>query len=70
MAQVDGSCLHLTSDGLCAIYEDRPGFCRVDDNVPSGWRQVTWHMVNASMCNQMQEEDGLPERYRLKVVVG
>jgi hypothetical protein len=26
----DGSCKHLTPDGLCGIYDTRPDFCRID----------------------------------------
>jgi Fe-S-cluster containining protein len=69
MAKEDGSCLHLTEDNLCAIYETRPKYCRVDESLPKGWHPVRWQMFNASMCNQMQEEDGLPEKFRLKVVM-
>ena len=28
-------CTHLTEDGLCGIYEDRPLECRVDDKYDS-----------------------------------
>ena len=30
MLKPDGSCVNLTSEGLCGIYETRPVVCRID----------------------------------------
>lgn len=65
-AREDGSCEQLTVEGQCAVYEDRPLLCRVDAmreqaNVPERW----YYALSAAACNAMQEQDGLPTRYRV-----
>ena len=45
----DGTCKNLTEDNLCAIYEDRPALCRVD-NFPKPTSKV-----HAIMCCAARE---------------
>lgn len=56
----DGSCVHLTDDDRCAIYETRPLICRVDEARPHGMSVEAWHKVNTEACEQLkkEEEDG------------
>lgn len=65
----DGSCEQF--DGLlCKVYADRPLLCRVDDMAKArGWPQADAWAVNAAVCNAMQEHDGIPRRYRVKLPV-
>ena len=65
-AREDGSCEQLTPEGKCAVYEDRPLLCRVDamrerSGVPERW----YYALSAAACNAMQEQDGLPESFRV-----
>ena len=63
----DGSCGHLTEAGQCAIYEDRPKFCRVEEFKP---KRMSWRKylnLNAALCNRMQEKFGYPLRLRVRM---
>jgi hypothetical protein len=45
--------------------------CRIDES--AGWENVPlyqWHAVNARACNQLQEEEGLPPKFRLPIWEG
>lgn len=53
----DGSCVHLTPFSRCAIYEQRPLVCRVDEMRPAGISVERWHQLNAEVCAQFQAED-------------
>jgi Fe-S-cluster containining protein len=67
----DGACSHLQPDDSCAIYETRPFMCRVDEQ--AGWEGVPeyqWHAVNARACNQLQEAEGVPAKFRLPIWEG
>ncbi len=51
----DGSCSHLTADGLCSIYDNRPDACRVGKfgHAAIGLTQEQWHDVNYAACEQL-----------------
>lgn len=53
----DGSCRYLNPDNTCAIYEDRPDFCRIED-----WEDFEWIAIH---CNKLQEDHGLPKSLRV-----
>lgn len=54
----DGACIHLTQDNRCAIYENRPLVCRVDEGRPAGVPVEVWHGLNAQACAELQKGDG------------
>jgi Fe-S-cluster containining protein len=63
----DGSCGHLV-DNLCAIYAERPDCCRVDVMIASmAGDSAVWRRETARRCNVLQELEGLPERYRVRI---
>lgn len=40
----DGVCVHLTSENLCGIYEDRPNICNTRMAYKRFWEdQMTWN---------------------------
>lgn len=59
------SCIHLNEDNSCAIYENRPRICRVNELKPPRMTLEDWYNLNAAACNYMMDEDGLPEGLRL-----
>lgn len=67
----DGHCVFLDGND-CTIYENRPLVCKVDEY----WRKAAklyvsrrrWYGINAAYCNELQEQEGLPVKYRLKVI--
>jgi Fe-S-cluster containining protein len=56
----DGSCVNLTEDNLCSIYETRPQMCRIPQGLS---RQLT--KGTADQCNHLQEKYGIGEEYRV-----
>lgn len=65
----DGACRWLADDNTCTHYDDRPALCRVDDMRPDEIPAERWHEANAQHCNDWQEEDGMPEGYRVRLHV-
>jgi Fe-S-cluster containining protein len=65
------SCLHLEEflDGTsrCQIYADRPPVCRVDDNKPAEQDWTSFYEETAKRCNELQEEQGIPESFRVRL---
>jgi len=59
----DGSCVNLTEENLCAIYDTRPELCRIPQGLSRRMLLGTAHE-----CNRLQEKYGIGEEYR--VVVG
>ena len=64
----DGSCSRLIDD-KCAIYDDRPLICRVDEyyekNLKDSMSKEAWHSSNHEYCNKMMDEDGIDESFRV-----
>ena len=66
----DGVCRHFDEPtNGCTIYETRPLTCRVDAYYEAHLRDQialpAFYRLNAELCNAMQEEAGLPERFRV-----
>ena len=67
-----GFCRHFDRTGLiCSIYHDRPRICRIDECYETYFHlkmsRDEFYRWNADACNEMQEEAGLPERYRVRL---
>ena len=66
----DGSCLHLIEVGDiygCAIYEIRPESCRVGYTTIPGMSEEKLIELTAEVCNQLQQADDMPQRFRVNV---
>jgi Fe-S-cluster containining protein len=57
---VDGKCKHL-SGNLCAIYDSRPEYCRIDSN-HMGMGSPDYYRLTGIICNLWAVEDGLGEQ--------
>ena len=55
----DGTCLHLTEDNLCAVYDHRPFICKVDEIYNSCFRgrmtQEEFYKITKEACKILQE---------------
>ncbi len=53
----DKSCVHLRGepgdDHACAIYEDRPKQCRVDEGCPPVMQLAAWYRLNHQACEAL-----------------
>lgn len=66
----DGTCRHFEpATHACLIYESRPAVCRVDAGYGGDLAQALsrdeYYRLNATFCNEWQEQAGLPFRYRV-----
>jgi Fe-S-cluster containining protein len=66
----DGSCANLNEQGLCSIYETRPDVCRIERMAEKsaahlGLTDRGYLELTARICNQWQEEDGMPPEFRV-----
>jgi len=65
----DGTCKHLLELGhtsRCAIYEARPNECRVGFARQGTELSVEEYLrLSAQACNGMQEQDEMPEHFRV-----
>ncbi len=72
------TCIHLTSEGRCSIYKDRPDICRVNrlwaltraEAHRTGAPRVSlgeWHEHNLSVCRTMAREDGLGDELLVRI---
>jgi uncharacterized protein len=54
----DGACKHLVGtageEHSCAIYEDRPRLCRVDESIPSTLTVAEWRRRNETACRVLR----------------
>lgn len=54
----DGACKHLVphEDGShsCAVYEDRPRFCRVDESATPALKLAEWQRRNHEQCERLR----------------
>ena len=62
-----GSCAFLRPDRLCGIYEDRPSFCRTQDEGLKGEARRRYYKEVAHTCNELQRNFGIPEEYRVVI---
>jgi hypothetical protein len=51
----------------CAIYETRPAVCRFGAKKPPGQSMMDYAKEVAAGCNFLQEKEGLPESFRVKL---
>lgn len=73
----DGACIYLDEKNLCTVYDQRPILCNIDrmfnlreknDLLPiKGMSKLDYFKMNAEACNSMIKEDGLDEKFILKV---
>lgn len=60
----DGSCIHLTKENRCAIYETRPEYCRINYFAGEfGMSEKEYHLLNAKICNQWMAEDDIFDKF-------
>ena len=53
----DGSCVHLTEDNKCAIYDTRPDICNIDTMfklIDHGLTKKEWYQINENECDNMK----------------
>ena len=71
----EGICEHLTDDNKCAVYNDRPGNCRVDimykkhkkeRRVPKNTSRLEYHRKVADLCNRIMDDYDVPIDKRIK----
>ena len=65
----DGVCAHLielADKALCAIYEVRPPLCRYGYSYKPDVDPEEYLDLTISYCNGFQEEDKMPEHFRVK----
>ena len=57
----DGSCIYLSSDNLCSIYQDRPIFCNVDKFYDKYFKdkmsREEFYELNLAECKKLQDDD-------------
>lgn len=67
----DGVCFHFQEELGCMIYENRPMACRVDEGYKVFFRswmsREDYYHGNAEMCNKLQEAEGLPDAWRVRL---
>lgn len=62
----DGSCEKLNQDNTCAVYQDRPGLCNLQETAKaSGNSYVKLYKAQAEFCNSLIDLR-LPEEERAK----
>jgi Fe-S-cluster containining protein len=56
----DGTCIHLTNDNLCAIYETRPEICNTKRMYDKKWKQfMSWDSyleLSEISCKLLEKE--------------
>ncbi|PHQ83878.1 MAG: zinc/iron-chelating domain-containing protein [Thalassobium sp.] len=66
-----GRCIHLHDVIGCTIYNERPIACRIDEGytqyAPSEMSREEYVIKNIEICNFLQEEAGLDEKYRIEL---
>ncbi len=68
----NGTCRYYnTIDLKCNIYETRPNICRVEKMFDLQYfkyfSQNEFYIVNAKVCNELQEKYNLDKKYRIKI---
>ena len=68
----NGVCKYLnTKNNSCQIYETRPDICRVDKmfdiQYSQHFKKEDFYILNAKVCNDLQEKYNLDKSYRLKI---
>ncbi len=73
----DGSCAHLSEDGLCSVYDDRPIICRISKDSPFlgknsfqekfGYSEQEYYDSAISQCNALVNADKLGSEFLIHV---
>ena len=68
----DGVCRHLDiATNECKIYDKRPLVCRVDEMFEKYFSSVLskaeFYKLNAKCCNILQKQQGISEKFRIKI---
>ncbi len=62
----NGCCTQLTEEGKCAVYDHRPVLCNVRlMSKFSGESEVEYFKKSAKACNQIMDDWGVEEEYRI-----
>ncbi len=52
----DGSCIHLTDNNMCDIYETRPVACQVRAMRPVRLDEAMWFALNLVACDELHQQ--------------
>jgi Fe-S-cluster containining protein len=52
----------------CEIYDNRPDICRINKSVPNHMTTKEYFRISAIVCNQLQKEQNIDERFRLSIL--
>lgn len=64
-----GRCEMLSADNKCMVYYDRPTICSVENMADlMGIDRAEYFVMSAKACNQLMDENGIPEEFRIKAV--
>ena len=65
----NGICIFYRENVGCKIYQNRPDVCRIDEGYikffSSHMSIQEFYQKNAQVCNQLQEEKGMNQQYRV-----
>ena len=65
---VDGSCVMLTDEGLCSVYDHRPLLCNLKlAALLMGFTDNSWMEIQAEDCNCLIDEAGLDDSYKIRL---
>ena len=69
----NGICMHFDSKtNSCNIYDERPIICRVDKmfelKYNKQFNKDDFYIVNANVCNSLQEQYGIDKSFRVKII--
>ena len=61
----NGEC-EMLEDNKCKVYDSRPAICNIDELAEIlGAERETFYKENIKCCNQMMDEDNIPQEYRI-----
>lgn len=61
--KADNSCINLSFDNKCLIYDTRPNICRIQDGTHLGIDKLTYWKYNAEICNIWMKEDLITDKF-------
>ena len=66
----NGICVHLQGNNSCAIYENRPIVCNIEELYQHSFANIMskkdFYNANIKICNDLQEKFGIDKKYRIK----
>lgn len=70
-ARENGACEQLDEAGRCRVYDIRPDICNIETMIlRTGQPRAVRYLVNALICNQLQEREGLDPSFRITLTEG